>query len=37
VWVMRSNQVGGNDPDIEPLAPTDFSIGVPKIKRVKRG
>ncbi len=36
VWVTRANQVGGDDPDMEPLAPTDFSIEVPKIKRAKR-
>ena len=33
VWVMRANQIGGDDPDIEPIAPTDFGIRVPKIKR----
>uniref|UniRef100_A0ACD5GS86 Uncharacterized protein n=1 Tax=Desertifilum tharense IPPAS B-1220 TaxID=1781255 RepID=A0ACD5GS86_9CYAN len=22
IWVLRTNQVGGYDPDIEPLAPT---------------
>jgi len=21
VWILRSNQVGGHDPDIEPIAP----------------
>lgn len=35
VWVIRANQVGGNDPDIEPIAPTDFSFRVPNIKRAK--
>lgn len=24
LWVLRTNQVGGFDPDIEPIAPTDF-------------
>ncbi len=24
VWVLRSNQVGGYDPDIEPIAPTEI-------------
>ena len=24
LWVLRTNQVGGFDPDIEPTAPTDF-------------
>lgn len=35
VWVIRANQVGGEDPDIEPIAPTDFSFRVPNIKRAK--
>lgn len=35
VWVMRTNQVGGFDPDIEPIAPTDFGWRVPPIKKVK--
>jgi predicted Abi (CAAX) family protease len=35
VWVMRANQIGGDDPDIEPIAPTDFGFRVPKIKRGK--
>ncbi|MEO1067703.1 MAG: peptidase [Cyanobacteria bacterium J06638_6] len=33
VWVIRANQIGGDDPDIEPIAPTDFEFRVPKIKR----
>jgi predicted Abi (CAAX) family protease len=33
VWVIRANQVGGDDPDIEPVAPTDFSWRVPNIRR----
>jgi len=33
VWVTQAYQVGGDDPDIEPVAPTDFGIRVPKIKR----
>jgi len=24
MWVLRTNQVGGFDPDIEPVAPTTF-------------
>jgi predicted Abi (CAAX) family protease len=36
VWVIRANQIGGDDPDIEPIAPTDFEFRVPKIKRAKR-
>ncbi|MGF1494303.1 MAG: peptidase [Microcoleaceae cyanobacterium] len=36
LWVLRTNQVGGDNPDIEPIAPTDFGWAVPKIKRVKR-
>jgi predicted Abi (CAAX) family protease len=36
VWVMRANQIGGDAPDIEPIAPTDFGLRVPKIKRGKR-
>ncbi len=24
LWVLRTNQIGGNDPDIEPIAPTQF-------------
>ncbi len=35
LWVLRTNQVGGNDPSIEPIAPTDFSIAVPQIKQSK--
>ncbi len=35
LWVIRTNQVGGHDPDIEPIAPTDFSAQVPKIKKLK--
>jgi predicted Abi (CAAX) family protease len=35
VWVIRANQIGGDDPDIEPIAPTDFGLRVPKIKRVR--
>jgi predicted Abi (CAAX) family protease len=36
VWVIRANQIGGDDPDIEPIAPTDFGLKVPKIKRAQR-
>lgn len=24
LWVLQTNQIGGNDPDIEPIAPTPF-------------
>lgn len=34
LWVIRTNQVGGFDPTIEPIAPTDFSFGVPAIHKV---
>lgn len=33
LWVIRTNQVGGYDQKIEPIAPTDFSFRVPKIVR----
>ncbi|MEB3279978.1 MAG: peptidase [Lyngbya sp.] len=36
LWLLRSNQVGGNDPSIQPIAPTDFSIFVPPIKKSKK-
>lgn len=36
LWLLRTNQVGGNNPSIEPIAPTDFSIAVPKVKQSKR-
>lgn len=36
LWLLRTNQVGGNDSDIAPIAPTDFGTAVPQIKRVKR-
>ncbi|MEL7034658.1 MAG: peptidase [Cyanobacteria bacterium J06592_8] len=36
LWLLRSNQVGGNDPSLKPIAPTDFSIAVPKVKPSKR-
>ncbi|MBE9225357.1 CAAX protease [Phormidium sp. LEGE 05292] len=26
IWVLRTNQIGGYDPDIEPIAPTSFSL-----------
>jgi len=35
LWVLRTNQVGGHDPEIEPIAPTDFSSQVPPIKTSK--
>jgi predicted Abi (CAAX) family protease len=34
--LIRTNQVGGNDPSLQPIAPTDFSISVPKIKQSKQ-
>lgn len=36
LWLIRTNQIGGNDPTLSPIAPTDFSIGVPKIKQSKQ-
>ncbi len=36
VWLIRTNQVGGNDSSLQPIAPTDFSIAVPKIKQSKQ-
>jgi predicted Abi (CAAX) family protease len=36
VWVLRTNQVGGVDPTIEPIAPTDFSSEIPKVRRSGR-
>ncbi|MEX0271077.1 hypothetical protein AB3R30_18225 [Leptolyngbyaceae cyanobacterium UHCC 1019] len=24
LWVLRTNQIGGDNPDIEPIAPTQF-------------
>lgn len=33
LWVIRANQIGGFDPEIEPIAPTDFSFQVPKVKK----
>jgi predicted Abi (CAAX) family protease len=35
VWVIRTNQVGGFDPDVEAIAPTDFSYRVPKVKNLE--
>ena len=32
LWVQRSNQVGGFNLDIEPIAPTDFENRVPQIQ-----
>ncbi|HAO13518.1 MAG TPA: hypothetical protein DCQ51_20715 [Planktothrix sp. UBA8407] len=32
LWILRTNQVGGNDPILKPLIPTDFWFGVPKLK-----
>ena len=32
LWVQRTNQVGGFNPDIEPIAPTDFGNRVPDIQ-----
>ncbi|MGD1860823.1 MAG: Yip1 family protein [Leptolyngbyaceae cyanobacterium] len=36
VWVTRAYQIGGHDPDIEPIAPTDFGLGVPQLRRAHR-
>ncbi|RZM75309.1 peptidase [Leptolyngbya iicbica LK] len=36
VWITQAYQIGGDDPDIEPIAPTNFSAKVPKIKRVRK-
>ncbi|EDZ92772.1 MULTISPECIES: Yip1 family protein [Limnospira] len=36
LWMLRTNQVGGFDPDIEPVAPTYFRLGVPHIKPAKK-
>ena len=36
VWIIRANQIGGDDPDIEPVAPTDFGFWVPGVKRARR-
>ena len=35
-WVTQTYQIGGHDPDSEPIAPTDFSVKVPKIKRATK-
>ncbi len=35
LWLLRTNQVGGHDPYIKPIAPTDFGFAVPKVKPVK--
>lgn len=35
LWILRTNQVGGNDLSIAPLIPTDFWFGVPKLKPFK--
>jgi predicted Abi (CAAX) family protease len=32
LWVLRTNQIGGVDPEIAPIAPTDFGIRVPSIQ-----
>ncbi|WRH65984.1 MAG: hypothetical protein RSE13_20115 [Planktothrix sp. GU0601_MAG3] len=32
LWILRANQVGGHDPTLKPLIPTDFWFGVPKLK-----
>lgn len=31
LWVIRTNQIGGYDRDIEPIAPTDFGFRIPRI------
>jgi predicted Abi (CAAX) family protease len=35
LWLLRTNQVGGHDPYIKPIAPTDFGFAVPKVKQMK--
>lgn len=35
VWIIRAHQIGGDDPDIEPIAPADFGIHPPRIKRAR--
>ena len=36
LWVMGSNQVGGENRDITAIAPTDFNFRVPTIRRASR-
>jgi predicted Abi (CAAX) family protease len=36
LWLLRSNQVGGHDPYIKPIAPTDFGFAVPKVQQIDR-
>lgn len=36
VWVTRAYQIGGHDPDIAPIAPADFGVNIPKIRRVNK-
>lgn len=31
LWVIRTNQVGGYDREIEPIAPTDFGFRIPNV------
>jgi predicted Abi (CAAX) family protease len=35
LWLLRTNQVGGHDPYIKPIAPTDFGFAVPQVKQMK--
>ncbi len=35
LWLLRTNQVGGHDPYIKPIAPTDFGFAVPQVKQIK--
>ncbi|MGB3534581.1 MAG: peptidase [Microcoleaceae cyanobacterium] len=35
LWLLRTNQVGGHDPYIKPIAPTDFGFAVPKVQQTK--
>lgn len=37
VWVIKTNQVGGINPDLDGIAPTDFSYSVPKILTFDKG
>ncbi|MCB8785329.1 Yip1 family protein [Planktothrix agardhii] len=32
LWILRTHQVGGHDPTLKTLIPTDFWFGIPKLK-----
>jgi predicted Abi (CAAX) family protease len=36
LWILGVNQAGGENPDIEGIAPTNFTFRPPKVKRVSR-